>query len=84
MKQSLATLRRANNLTQRQLAAELGISPSSIALYELGLRTPSLQTASKIAKYFNISLDEMSHLVSAGSRDCRMKVNKADDAYPAT
>lgn len=68
MKQSLATLRRANNQTQRQLAAELGISPSSIALYELGLRTPRLQTARKIAKYFNISLDEMAHLVFAGSR----------------
>jgi len=69
MKQSLATLRRANNLTQRQLAAELGISPSSIALYELGLRTPRLQTARKIAKYFNISLDELFRLV---------------DDYPAT
>lgn len=84
MKQSLAKLRRANNLTQRQLAAELGLSPSSIALYELGLRTPSLQTASKIAKYFNISLDDMSHLMSAGSHDCKMKADKADDAYSVT
>lgn len=53
----LSRLREQRNLSQRQLATELGIAPSSIAMYETGARTPSLKNAKQIASYFGVTVD---------------------------
>lgn len=55
----LSRLREQRNLTQRQLAIELGIAPSSIAMYETGARSPSLKKARYIATYFGVAVDEI-------------------------
>ena len=36
--------REANNLTQKELANKLSISPSTIGMYEQNRRTPDIQT----------------------------------------
>ena len=55
----LAELRKARKLSQAKLAKELGFSPATIALYELGLRTPRLDIARHIAAHFGVSLDDL-------------------------
>lgn len=59
MDYTLSELRNKKGLTQRELAAQLHLSPSTIALYELGMRTPGLQNARRIAKYFGVPLDDI-------------------------
>jgi DNA-binding XRE family transcriptional regulator len=56
---TLQELRLELGMTQRDLAKALELGPSTIAMYELGLRTPSLDTAKKIAKYFMIPVDNI-------------------------
>lgn len=53
----LKKLRRERNLTQRELAKTLSISPTCYAGYEQGYRQPDLKTFKKIANYFNVSTD---------------------------
>lgn len=53
----LKMLRQQHNLTQQQLAADLGVSPSTIGNYEQGIRRPGILFVSKIAAYFNVSSD---------------------------
>ena len=59
MQYTLAELRAANGLSQAKLAKHLGLAPSSIAQYETGKRTPSLETARRIAKFFAVSTDDI-------------------------
>lgn len=56
----LSTLRMSKGLSQRDLADELNISAGIIGLYETGKRTPSLKNAKIIAKYFEVSLEDIS------------------------
>lgn len=57
MQRTLAELRALRGLTQRGMAKQLGISASAVALYELGLRTPSLQRAKLIAQFFGVPVE---------------------------
>lgn len=50
-------LRHEHNITQAQLANELGIGTSTIGMYESGIRKPSYNVLKKIANYFNVSVD---------------------------
>lgn len=65
MKKTIVNLRKEKKLTQRELANELTklsdlkFSPTSIALYELGMRTPSLKRVKVIAKYFDVAIEEI-------------------------
>lgn len=59
IKKTLAQLRAERNLTQRELAKELNISNSSIAMYEIGTRVPTLKVAIEIANYFNIPIESI-------------------------
>ena len=53
----LRGLRKDSGITQAQLAKEIGVSKSSINMYERGEREPSYDILQKISKYFNISAD---------------------------
>ena len=56
---TLNELRKNSGLTQAGLASELGMSKSTIAMYELGQRTPNLKTALEIAKYFGVNVEKI-------------------------
>ncbi len=50
-------LRTSSNLTQNAIAERLGISRSTIGMYETGAREPDFETLEKIADYFNVDTD---------------------------
>lgn len=53
----LKELRVAKGLTQCGLAEELGMSFSTVSMYERGQRRPDLPTLSRIAAFFDVPLD---------------------------
>lgn len=50
-------LRKREHLTQKELADKVGVSPGTIAMYELGKRMPTVEVEEALADYFNVSLD---------------------------
>ena len=52
-------LRTAANLTQRQVSAQLRLSPSAVAQWELGYATPTLDNLLALAALFGCSLDAL-------------------------
>lgn len=58
-KENLKYLRLERNLGQVELAKELGVSKGVISLWENGLREPSMSSLILIARYFNISIDDL-------------------------
>lgn len=63
----IRNLRKEKGLSQEKLAKELGISKSTLGLYETGDTLPDIETSSKIAEYFNVSLDYL-----AGKSRCKL------------
>lgn len=53
----LKKLRLECDLTQEQLSKEIGVSPSTVRMIELGKREGSNEVVDKIADYFDVSLD---------------------------
>lgn len=58
-KQQLKALRKERNLTQKQLAEQLGIATSTIIKYEHGDREPNIPNIKRIAAFFNVSVDNL-------------------------
>lgn len=54
---TLRALRKDHKVTQEELAKAVGVSKSSINMYERGEREPSIETLKKIAKYFHVSMN---------------------------
>lgn len=50
-------LRSSSGLTQAEMAERLGISRSTIGMYETGAREPDFETLEKIADFFNVDID---------------------------
>lgn len=57
--ENLKILRNEKNITQQQLADALGLSRSTIGMYEKGEREPDFETSEAIADYFNVRLDDL-------------------------
>lgn len=55
--ENLIELRKRNNLTQKAVATELGITQPSYIRYENGTAEPTQQTLVKIADLFDVSVD---------------------------
>lgn len=53
----LAAIRAERGMTQDELAEMSGVSRSSIAKYESGRHTPSVEIVAKLAKALDCSLD---------------------------
>ncbi len=72
MKQKLlAELR--GDMSQRELAKQLHLTASAIAMYETGDRTPSLEKAKKIAAFFGVRVESIKFGKDARmARDCKL------------
>lgn len=57
MKEKLKQLRFDKNVTQEQVAKEIGVTKSCYANYEQGSREPSFQILIRLCKYFDVSTD---------------------------
>ncbi len=53
----LRTLLEERNITQKQLAADLNIAPSTIGGYVQNSSEPDFETLKRLARYFDISAD---------------------------
>ena len=58
-KDNLKKLRQEKNLGQVELAKAIGVSKGVISLWENGLREPNMYSLIILAKFFNISIDEL-------------------------
>ncbi len=55
--QNLRTLIEERNMTQKELAAQLNIAPSTMGSYVQNTREPDFDTLKLLAKYFDVSTD---------------------------
>lgn len=53
----IALLRRQRGMSQKELAARLGVSPSAVGMYEQGRREPDCAGLLKLAEIFGVSVD---------------------------
>ena len=56
---TLHSLRKEKNVTQEQLAQNLGVSPQAVSKWENGKTDPSFQSIIPVAEFFNISVDKL-------------------------
>lgn len=59
LSEKLKKLRKDNNITQEELAEELGISRSKVSSWETTMRDMSITEAIKIANMYEVSLDNL-------------------------
>ena len=59
MKNCLEELRKEHNIKQEELAAALEVSRQTIGSLENGRYNPSIVLAFKIARYFNMSIEDI-------------------------
>ena len=57
--EKLREVRKANHLTQKNIANQLGISERAYQHYEAGTREPNIETLLQLSIILNISLDEL-------------------------
>ncbi|AEE91170.1 Helix-turn-helix domain protein [Tepidanaerobacter acetatoxydans Re1] len=74
----LAMLRNSKGLTQRDLANELGVSPSTIAMYEIGERTPGLKMAKIIADFFGVGIEYIFFTAGAYEKEAKIRDSQHD------
>lgn len=56
-KENIRELRKESGLTQKQLAIKVDIPETTYQAYELGRNEPSLDTLTKLADVFEVSID---------------------------
>ena len=59
MKNQLEELRRQHAIRQEDLAQALGVSRQTVISLEKGKYNPSLALALKLARYFNLSIEDI-------------------------
>jgi putative transcriptional regulator len=59
LKNRLEEIRKQHNLNQETLAKDLKVSRQTIGSLENGRYNPSILLAFKIAKYFNVAIEEI-------------------------
>jgi len=73
-------LRRANNMTQEQLASSLNISAQAVSKWEMGASYPDMTMIPTIASFFKVSLDELFDFdvnnIDREIEDIRLEYNK--------
>ena len=69
MGEKLYSLRIEKKLTQKQLAARIGLAISAVSSYESGSRYPSFDTLIKLARIFHVSTDYLLGLTERRSID---------------
>ena len=59
MKNRIEEIRKEQGIRQEDFARALGVSRQTISSLETGRYNPSIQLAYKIARYFNLTIEEV-------------------------
>ena len=59
LKNRIEQIRKEQNIRQEDFAKSMGVSRQTISSLENGRYTPSIQLAYKIAKYFDMTIEEV-------------------------
>ena len=62
---NLAMLRKKSGLTQMQFAKKIGVSTSTVAMWESGRRKPDYNTIMKICRFFGVGFEQLLGAVPA-------------------
>lgn len=76
--EKLQALRKEKGITQEELAKELYVSRTAVSKWELGRGYPNLQSLKDIAKFFNLTIDQLlsgSELLTAAEQEDKRKKN---------
>ena len=57
--ENLRAARERKNMTQKNVADNIGVAKSTYSLYESGNREPNVQTIKKLADLLNVSADDL-------------------------
>lgn len=79
----LKSLRNRKGLSQSEFAKQIGVSKSSVNMYERGDREPNFETLEAIADYFNVDLDYLMGKSEIENR-ARFVLGVANAAPPLT
>ena len=55
----LKTLRREKNMTQEQLAEQLGVSSRTVSRWETGSNIPDISLLAELAEFYDVSIPEL-------------------------
>ena len=80
-KDMLKYFREREHLSQKQLAEKLGISSSTISMYEVGSRQPNFEMEEAIADFFNVDLNTLRGKVANENNSNDPEVQKAIELY---
>lgn len=87
LKDMLSYYRKRDNLSQRELAKKIGVSPSTIGMYESGKRFPTHEIEEALADIFNVSLntlrgydEEGAFIISSFEKELIKKYRTADNS----
>lgn len=71
----LKELRRERNWTQGQVAERIGVTPSVISAYEIGIRLPSYEALLKLVRLYGVSADYLLGISGKRSSDSQYLVS---------
>ena len=80
LNKKITKLRKERNMTQEDLALQLGVSRQSISKWELGVCDPDIQNLKEISKLFGVSFD---YLLNDDKEEAA-KIAATVVAYPGT
>lgn len=75
----LKKLRKEKQISQKDLAKKLNLSPSTIAMYETEKRKPDSETLERMSNYFDVSIDYLLGLTDERSSADKIKKAISDD-----
>lgn len=80
MRNRIKELQAEKNISQAQLAHEIGMTGQAVYNYELGKREPKLATWVKLADYFGVSVGYLQGIEAKAGPTSELEHQKAHDA----
>ena len=71
--ENIKNIRKKNNITQEELAEKLNVTRQAVSNWENGKTEPDIETLTKIAQIFDISIDELVDGIPKGIKELRGK-----------
>ncbi|MBQ2900196.1 MAG: helix-turn-helix transcriptional regulator [Oscillospiraceae bacterium] len=73
LSENIKRYRTQNNITQEQLAEKINVTRQAVSNWENGKTEPDIETLTKIAQIFDISIDELVDGIPTGIKELRGK-----------